>query len=550
MNGIRALLALNLRALYHYFLPPRWKTYLPLIALLSLGVFLLVLEFIGFGRIFRALYKLQDFPFFFVQALLERLIGLILLISYSMILMSSMVNGLSSFFLSQNLPFLYTLPIPRWKVLSTKFVENWVNSSYLVVLFLFCFFLSHAHSFDLSATHYVRFAILLALLTLSPVAVGSTILIVLIRFFPVRRIHQLVTFVGVAFLGSLTIALRMMKPERLLNPEDTDDFVRLIQDLTIPSLNHLPSSWASRSVVYGEWLPLLFLLGFTLGSILLLCVILRLFYDRAYVFSQESRSVRGRKQNGAKPASAVNAPPRTNPVLRSLILKDLRLFLRDATQWTQLLLLAALIVVYLLNIRNLAIDLPMVRGIVSFINLGLAGFVLAALSVRFLFPSVSMEGRSFWIIKTLPISLRKMLWAKYLIYFVPFLVFGELLVYLSNRILNVEPFFMQVSALNILATCFALTGLAIGIGAFIPNFKTDHPSQIAVGPGGVFYMLLSFVYIAAMLAVQMRPVWHYQIRAVTPADLWVYPVIALVLTLIVGLVPMEWGARKLNRLEL
>src|ERR1700741_844178 len=106
----------------------------------------------------------------------------------------------------------------------------------------------------------------------------------------------------------------------------------------------------------------------------------------------------------------------------AVIRKDLRLFLRDATQWSQLFLLAALVVVYLLNIKNLAIQLPMVRWIVSFINLGLAGFVLAALSVRFLFPSVSIEGRSFWIIRTIPVSFRSLLWCKYLIYFPPFLL--------------------------------------------------------------------------------------------------------------------------------
>ena len=38
---------------------------------------------------------------------------------------------------------------------------------------------------------------------------------------------------------------------------------------------------------------------------------------------------------------------------REFILKDLRLFFRDNTQWSQLILLAVLLVVYLFNIKSL-----------------------------------------------------------------------------------------------------------------------------------------------------------------------------------------------------
>jgi ABC-2 type transport system permease protein len=222
---------------------------------------------------------------------------------------------------------------------------------------------------------------------------------------------------------------------------------------------------------------------------------------------------------------------------------------RDATQWSQLLLLGGLVVIYLLNIQNLAIQLPMVRWVVSFINLGLAGFVLAALSVRFLFPSVSMEGRSFWIIRTLPISFRTLLWCKYVIYFPPFLIFTQLLVYFSNQILDVPIFFIQLSMANIFAIAFALTGLAIGIGALMPNFKADHPSKIAVGPGGVLYMLLSFSYISTMMLIQVRPVWFHVISRGDSIPTTAYVAGAILLTLLVGLLPMEWGARQLAKKE-
>src|SRR2546427_5359230 len=76
---------------------------------------------------------------------------------------------------------------------------------------------------------------------------------------------------------------------------------------------------------------------------------------------------------------------------REFVLKDIKLFFRDTTQWSQLILLAVLVIVYLFNIKAL----PLHRGeqvsffyvtLVSFLNLGLAGFVLASIAARFIFP--------------------------------------------------------------------------------------------------------------------------------------------------------------------
>jgi ABC-2 type transport system permease protein len=541
-NGFRQFIKLYLNTLYHYLFPFRWRTYFPLIFLLSLAAGLLTVEFVGFRKVFQYMNSLQDLTVLVVQFLLQRFLGLIFLISYSMVFMSSIINGLSTYFLSANLPFLHTLPVPRWRILLLKFVETWIISCYLILLFLACFLASYVHTFNLGISRYLLCAGLLVVFTLSPVALGSAMVTILIRFFPARRIYQVVTLMGGIFLAALMIAVRMMRPELLLNPKDTDDFIKLIRDMTFPSLNHLPSTWASEVVIGGDYSKGVLLLIFTIGTLVLLAVVQKIFYQRAYIQSQESRTLRERPTG--KTRRTVHRGK-----IASLILKELKIFTRDATQWSQLLLLAALVVVYLINIKNLAIQMESVRWLVSFINLGLAGFVLAALSVRFLFPSVSSEGRCFWLIRTMPLSFRTLLWCKYLIYFPPFLVFTQMLVYFSNRILEVPQFFIALSMINIFAVSFALTGLAIGIGALMPNFRTDHPSKVAVGPGGVLYMLISFAYLAIMLIIQIRPVWFWVIERSDELQNYLYVGAAIVLTLIVALVPMELGARQLAKRE-
>ena len=83
--------------------------------------------------------------------------------------------------------------------------------------------------------------------------------------------------------------------------------------------------------------------------------------------------------------------------------------------------------IYIFNIKSLPIHsgerIPFsLVTIISFLNLGLAGFVLAAVAARFIFPAVSLEGRQMWLLRSSPLDPQAMLWSKYWMGTVPLLV--------------------------------------------------------------------------------------------------------------------------------
>ena len=110
---------------------------------------------------------------------------------------------------------------------------------------------------------------------------------------------------------------------------------------------------------------------------------------------------------------------------RELVLKELRLFFRDTTQWSQLILLAVLVVVYVFNIKYLPLRGEGITfflvNVVPFLNLVLAGFVLASIAARFIFPGVSLEGRTLWLLRSSPLPMRDLLWAKFWVGTLPLL---------------------------------------------------------------------------------------------------------------------------------
>ncbi len=198
-----------------------------------------------------------------------------------------------------------------------------------------------------------------------------------------------------------------------------------------------------------------------------------------------------------------------------LLLKDLKVFLRDTAQWSQLLLLLALALVYVYNFRVLDLDrIPYMSGTIknvyAFVNLSMAAFVLSAVAVRFVFPAVSAEGARFWIVRSSPVSMRAFLWSKF---------WTGLPARARPRRgphHRLQPAPGRGSVLKVpdrrgdLRMCFALVGLAAGLGARYPRFwrREHHPGRRAPS-AGVAFMVLAVLFIMVVVGLLAWPASTY-----------------------------------------
>src|SRR5260370_34423949 len=277
-----------------------------------------------------------------------------------------------------------------------------------------------------------------------PAVVGSALTLVLVNIFPARRTRDLLSIVALGAAGLLILILRVIRPERLASPEGFRNLLDFSAGLRTPTSPFLPSEWATRAVMTyltGTFDPQpLALLWTTAAAFVTLGAMLhRALFATGFTKAQEGaeRFVRGEWWRWT-----VGTVLRFLPVAkREFVLKDVKLFFRDTTQWSQLILLAVLVVVYLFNIKAL----PLHRGepvgffyvsLVSFLNLGLAGFVLASIPARFIFPAVSLEVRPAWFLRSSPVHLPTPLWSKYWVGTLPLLVLSLLLPWRTNVLLE------------------------------------------------------------------------------------------------------------------
>jgi ABC-2 type transport system permease protein len=185
------------------------------------------------------------------------------------------------------------------------------------------------------------------------------------------------------------------------------------------------------------------------------------------------------------------------------------------------------------------------------------GFVTSAVAVRFVFPAVSLEGNSFWIIRSAPLALKDFLWAKFWSSLLPLLMLSEVLIVLSNTLLKVTPFMMYLGIATVFMMTFGITALGVGLGAVFPKFKYENVAQIPTGFGGIAYMLLTMLFIGLIVTLEAWPVYKIFTaqtlgRRITLPG-WISIIFSFAMVILINIaalfVPMKIGLERLKRRE-
>jgi ABC-2 type transport system permease protein len=437
----------------------------------------------------------------------------------SFLVFSGIVTALSTFFLSEDLRLLVAAPVRADRLFHARFARTVGQASWMVVTFLLPVLLGVGLARCAGPLYWLSAPLTVVPFAVIPVSLGCLVTLALVNVFPARRARDVLMLMGVLFGVVLVMVLRFLQPERLLRVESLPDVTAFFATLQSPVTPLLPSFWAGEVLFAALQGRVDYLhAGALWTSALALTVLTRAAFGRHYFGgwskAQEARKARFTRLGGLE--RAFSRLP-VSPAARHLLLKDVKVFLRDTTQWSQLLLLLALMMVYLYNFRVLDLDrIPYMSGLVknayAFVNLAMAAFVLSAVAVRFVFPAVSAEGAAFWIVRSSPVSMKAFLWSKFWTGLVPVLLLAEALTLLSNEFLGAESALKWLAAAAIFTMSFALVGLAAGLGAQYPRFQAENVTQVAGSYGGIAYMILAVLFILVQTALLAWPasvyMWH------------------------------------------
>src|SRR5262245_57706821 len=358
----------------------------------AVGAAFLYGDFVLFRRLFNAVADVERTSPFFALGLLRNLIALVFLIAITILFSSSMTTAIGAFFADLDLDTYHAAPISKTRLVLQRWFKTFAQSATIVYIFIIPMFVAFAQRYRSPASFYPVALVNLAILLAIPVTFGALVIIALVRFFPVAHVHQVVATIAMLVLVVFVLALRMSRPERLFTDVNTDELRAVLKTVELPSIDRYPGTaladyMTSSGAPHAPWR----IAGTFTALFAAFVLIARKIYFAAYVRARESMAPAAL---GAKSITTIIdrilAP--FSPPTRAMAAKEVRTLTRDVAQWSQLFLMAALLFLYLYNIRMLPLGGDTRATIVAYANLGMAGFVIAAICLRFAYPSVSSEG--------------------------------------------------------------------------------------------------------------------------------------------------------------
>lgn len=432
------------------------------------------------------------------------------IIMFSMLIFSCMVSAVSSMYLSQDNEIVCAAPVPAIDLYAMRFATTTIYTSWMMVVFSIPIFAGYGQVFEAGWLFWLLMPLTVISTAAIATGIGNTATIILVNLFPARKTKDIVLYLSLCFGIFIYIVFRFLKPEELINPDRFGHFVDYLSTISTPAAPYIPAAWAANLLSAYlldrevDWLVLALIIITPVALFFLGELAMHRWFFKGYSKSQESF--------GGYRSFAAQDKYRPR-IWGSIAGKETKAFLRDSAEWSQLFMIAALVVVYLYNFKMLPVERSLfaeeyITNIISFLNIGLTGFIVASLSARFVYPSIGAEGGAFYIIRSSPLSLHRFLFFKYLYYVLPFTILALLMVIISDHLLNIEgPMWWFSIGTTILIT-WTVVAVALGFGAMHADFKAENKAAALGGMGAILFLFTAMAYEITVITLGFMPAYR------------------------------------------
>lgn len=437
-----------------------------------------------------------------------RLLSFFAFAVFVLLIFSNALISYAALFRSREMPVLVLSPMPVGELFLGRFAECVSFSSWASAFLGTPLLVAYGLATEAPPLFYLAAILFYLPFVVIPAALGSMITLLglraLLRFH--ARAKWLLGFLLVG-IGALFASFRSRLAPADLGQGGGADWRGLLELLGRSQNPFLPSQWLADGVLkaaLGDVSGALFNLLLLSSTALFLLYVATLVAERffpanwsALVGAEESRGETGPRRGLLSRLESLLFFLREP--WRALVIKDLRLFWREPAQWSQFLLFFGIMALYVANARGEAAQAAVGaswKAWGTLLNLVACLLILASLTSRFIYPLISLEGRRIWILGLSPVGLRRVVQQKFWLSVTTTATFTLGLTVLTGLRLGLDAVAFGLSLGAVLASTFALSGLAVGLGSLYATFEEDNPSKVVSGLGGTLNFLLSLLHIA------------------------------------------------------
>lgn len=501
--------------------------------------------------------------------LTERMVFLLFFFFFVMLVISNATITGMGLFRRRDMEWQVALPLPPRSLVLWKTLEGMLLASWGLLVLSAPILLALARVYQTHAGFIL--AVLPALLSLVTISANvSTWLVIALVRGARRWMWKPAALILLALLLK-TLPVWRSGLETMNTGDLTTSLNQVLRHTEICMHPLLPSSWvaetiqaAGRGIAERALFFNLVLLAHALMSIVITSRVAGVHFYTAWnrVMNAAPESVRGDEH-----ATLSTRPGRLTGWLRralgldrasfALLVKEVRVFVREPVQWGQTAVILSLLLIYSMNLRKLGYDLqsPFWITVVSHLNLLVCCLALSTLTTRFIYPQFSLEGQRLWILGLSPLPLHRVLGLKLRLSASVLALAMAGLVVVSGVSLGLPWKRVSFFCAAIVMLSYGLTSLALSLGALVPNFRESNPARIVSGFGGTVCLIASFVYIVCGTLLTLIPSWKNMRQdavELVPGNGWA-ELAALaglaVLTVVFGAIPYFFARERTKNLE-
>ena len=439
------------------------------------------------------------------------------------ILLTSFGVLLQALYLAGDMDFLLSAPISIRAVFITKLLQAILPNFGLISIFALPVLYGLGISSRYNLLYYPLVIIMLASLALAAAGLSSLLVMFIVRLFPAKRVAEVLGFIGALASFICSQSGQLANFDHVTQDQTTQMF-SLLSRFNNP---WSPLAWAGRGLIdigEGRWLSGVGFSLLTLGLAALIFSLALTTSERLYYSGWASIRTTAHKKKVLRPSRNRAASPlvalaerRVPAVIRAVMVKDYLVLRRDLRNMSQLVTPLIFGIVYaVMFLRNggqpslgrgeaPALFNEVLKNIFVYGNVGISLFVGWMLLARLGGMGFSQEGKSYWLLKSAPVTASQLVLSKFLVAFLPTLALGWaflLAISLLQQVnLSIILFTVPVVALSIAGNA----GLNLTFGITGANMIWEDPRQMQKGSSGCLGSLASFIYLPLSLLLFFGP---------------------------------------------
>ncbi|MBL7661341.1 hypothetical protein JNK13_01175 [bacterium] len=438
---------------------------------------------------------------------LRRLISSLTSVIFVLLCFSNIVGALNFLYLSADLSLLLVTPISPTALFFNRLTVSMINSSWVMALLSIPALLALADALNLSPVYTLQSLAIVFLLFTIPAGLGACVATLLVSLCPPERLRQILTIISFVVVAILLLYLH--SGANSLHSSATSS-IRQIIEYNLTSNSYLefwfPPAWAT-SALLAPLLPqgsaanpeLEFLLLFS--SALAATAVAFLAYEFLFLQGHSQSTTQEKSAHESTIIFADLLPAQ----YRAILSKEWHTLTRDMSQLVQLILFVSLGILYLGHLKQLAARPPSDLSGTDWWSSGLLisayilnSCVLGAIVGRFVYPTISLEGRSYpTLLRAAPLWVGDYVTIKFAIFATATGMISILMALISgfNLAYNTLGLILYVG-LHI-ATSILLVAYALRTGCYYARFDWEAPSQVISNMGSLVFMVHSFILMIA-----------------------------------------------------